>query len=62
MKIRLATRKGWVDVPKGGVFDASYPKSKSRRGRYQQGICPTIMANNMEIYVYEGENEDRKNP
>ena len=33
-----------MNSPTGGVFDAMYPKSKTRRGRVQSGghICPTI--------------------
>ena len=55
LKIRQATRKGWIEVPEGGCFDAAYPKSKLRRGRVQGGgqISPTITCN-IEIYVYEG--------
>ena len=39
----------------GGVFDATYPNSKTQRGRVQEGgtICPTITASNMEIYRIE---------
>jgi len=58
LKIRQATEKGYIEVPVGGIFDASYPTSKTRRGRYQNGLCPTLTANQSEIYVYEGV-EDR---
>lgn len=54
LRIRQATSKGYVEVPVGGVFDASYPTSKTRRGRYQKGLCPTLMAGESEIYVFEG--------
>lgn len=54
LKIRQATEKGYVEVPVGGIFDASYPNSKTRRGRYQQGLCPTLTANQSEIYVFLG--------
>lgn len=54
LKIRQATSKGYIEVPVGGVFDASYPTSKTRRGRYQKGLCPTLMAGESEIYVFEG--------
>lgn len=42
-----------------GGFDASYPDSKTRRGRVQDGgnICPTLTAQNQEIYVIELCNE-----
>lgn len=59
LKIRNATKKGFVEVPVGGVFDGSYFCSKTRRGRVQGDgeICPTITANAQEIYVYEGYTE-----
>ena len=37
IRIREATEKGYAEVEVGGVFDASYPTSKTRRGRVQQG-------------------------
>lgn len=37
IRIREATEKGYAEVGEGGVFDASYPASKTRRGRVQQG-------------------------
>ena len=54
MKIRQATKKGYIEVEPGGVFDASYLGSKTRRGRVQEGgrICPTIMCNS-ELVLYE---------
>lgn len=62
MKLRIpqATSKGYVEVPVGGCFDWTYPDSKTRRGRVQGGgqICPTLMANDPEIYVFEGYYED----
>ena len=49
------TEKGYAEVEVGGVFDASYLTSQTRRGRVQQGgaICPTIMCSS-EILLYEG--------
>lgn len=35
--IREATTKGYVEIKPGDVFDASYPESKTRRGRLQGG-------------------------
>ena len=64
LKIRQATGKGWIEVPKGGCFDGSFPTSKTRRGRVIGGgrISPTIMAGETEIYVYEGydDNDERE--
>lgn len=56
LKIRQATKKGWIECPIGGCFDGSFPTSKLRRGRVQGGgqICLTLMAGEPEIYVYEG--------
>lgn len=44
--IRQATKKGYIECELGGVADLSYPESKTRRGRAQEGgqICPTITA------------------
>lgn len=59
LRIRQATKRGWVECPIGGVFDGSYLTSKTRRGRIQEGgaICPTLTAGEPEIYVFEGVNE-----
>ena len=55
LKIPQATSKGYIEVEEGGVFDMSYPTSKTRRGRVIGGgkICPTLMANQCEIYYLE---------
>ena len=37
IRIREATERGYAEVGIGGVFDASYPTSKTRRGRVQEG-------------------------
>lgn len=44
IKIRQATKQGWIECEIGGVADLSYPDSKLRRGRVQGGvwISPTI--------------------
>lgn len=56
LKIPQATSKGYVEVPIGGCFDGSFLGSKTRRGRVQGGgdICPTLMAGEPEIYIFEG--------
>lgn len=55
LRIRQATKEGWIEIEPGGVFDASYPTSKTRRGRVQEGgkICPTILCTS-ELLLYEG--------
>jgi DNA (cytosine-5)-methyltransferase 1 len=59
LKISQATQKGYIEIEEGGVFDAAYPSSKTRRGRVQGGgtICPTIMCGS-ELLLFEGY-EDR---
>lgn len=44
--IKQATKKGYIECEIGGVVDMSYPNSKTRRGRVQEGgsVSPTITA------------------
>lgn len=51
VRIKQATKKGYVECCEGGLADLSYPNSKTRRGRVQNGgtICPTITTES-EIY------------
>lgn len=44
--IPQATKQGYINCDMGGVFDMSYPESKTRRGRVQDygNISPTITA------------------
>lgn len=54
LKVRQATKKGYVEVEQYGVFDWAYPDSKYRRGRVQGkggAISPTICTTN-ELYVF----------
>lgn len=47
VRIKQATQQGFIECAVGGgVVDLSYPSSKTRRGRVQEGgwICPTITA------------------
>ncbi len=46
VRIKQATHEGFIECAVGGVADLSYPSSKTRRGRVQDGgwICPTITA------------------
>ena len=57
--IPQATKEGYAVVPEGGVFDASYPDSTTRRGRVQEGgtVSPTIMASQNELLRYEGKTD-----
>lgn len=49
--IKQATKSGYIECDVGGVFDASYPESETRRGRVQDNgnVCPTITAQNQEL-------------
>lgn len=48
IKIRQATKQGYIECELPGVADFGFPKSKTRRGRVQDRgqICPTLMAEN----------------
>ena len=44
IKIKQATKQGWIEMKVGGVADLSFPTSKTRRGRVEEEgtICPTV--------------------
>lgn len=46
VKIKQATQQGYAECKLGGVADLSFPTSKTRRGRVQDGgdTCPTLTA------------------
>ena len=52
VKIKQATKEGYVECRVGGVADLSYPESETRRGRVIDGgnVSPTLMASQNEIY------------
>ena len=54
--IPQATKQGYIEVPPGSVFDMSYPESKTRRERVQEGgkVSPTLMASGEALCYYEG--------
>lgn len=56
LTIRQAAKKGYIEIPQGGVFDASYPDSTTRRGRVQGGgfISPTLTAGGEPPCLFEG--------
>lgn len=49
-------KQGYIEVPPGSLFDMSYPESKTRRGRVQEGgkVSPTLMASGEAPCYYEG--------
>lgn len=58
--IPQATKQGYIEVAPGSVFDASYPDSKTRRGRVQEGgqVSPTLMAGGEAPCRYEGKEDN----
>lgn len=60
--IRQATKKGYIECEIGGVADLSYPESKTRRGRVQEGgnICPTLTATETSVCKIESPIRIRK--
>lgn len=54
--IKQATKKGYIEIPPGGVFDTSYPESLTRRGRVQDNgnVSPTLTAGGEPPCLYEG--------
>ena len=56
LRIKQATKQGYIEVEQGGFFDAAYPDSTTRRGRVQEGgtIAPTLMASGDAPCRYEG--------
>lgn len=55
IRVKQATKKGYIECENGGVADLSYPSSAPSRGRVQENgtICPTITAQNNELYKIE---------
>lgn len=51
IKIRQATKQGYIECEVGGVADLSYPTSKTRRGRVQNmgNISPTLQAGENDL-------------
>ena len=52
--IKQATKEGVIKCKVGGCFDASYPDSKTRRGRVQNDgdVVPTLTASSSENINY----------
>lgn len=51
ISIPQATKKGYIEMDLPGVCDLSYPNSKTRRGRVQEGgkVSPTLTAASQDI-------------
>lgn len=54
LKIPQATSRGFIEVQMGGAFDYTYPGSKTRRGRVQDGgkVSPTLCSTNENILIF----------
>lgn len=59
MRIKANNSKGYYELVGGGIFDASYPTSKKRRGRVQDNgrICPTVTTQG-ELMVMEEQSKE----
>jgi len=55
VRVKRATKQGYIDCKIGGVADLSYPYSKTRRGRVQDNgdTSPTITATETGVCVIE---------
>lgn len=62
LMIKQVTKQGYAEFELGGVADLSFPDSATRRGRVQEcgNVCPTIMAQNQELYRIETQYRIRK--
>lgn len=51
VKIKQATKQGYIECEVGGVADLSFPDSNTRRGRVQENgqVSPTLMAGEQDI-------------
>ncbi len=48
-----ATKKGYTEIEDGDCFDATFPNSKTRRGRNMKDKCNCLTAANYEYMRYE---------
>ena len=55
MKVKNATKRGYAEVRRGGVFDTSYPDSETRRARVidEGRTAPTLETSPNVGYVEE---------
>lgn len=62
VRIKQATKDGYIECKVGGVADLSFPDSTTRRGRVQDGgdVCPTLMAGEQDICRIENQYRIRK--
>lgn len=62
LQVKQATKNGYDECVDFGVFDGSYPSSKTRRARVQNGgkIAPALTCN-CESSLFVFENRNKKN-
>ena len=62
VKIKQATRDGYIECKIGGVADLSFPSSNTRRGRVQDmgDVCPTLMSGESGVHRIESVYRIRK--
>lgn len=55
VRIKQATKDGYIECKVGGVADLSFPDSATRRGRVQEGgdVCPTLTAAETGVHRIE---------
>ena len=61
-RIRQATKRGYIEVVRGGAVDLAFPNSKTRRGRVQRGgkVSPTITTGTPSIHIIESADKIRR--
>lgn len=62
VRIKQATKDGYIECKVGGVADLSFPDSTTRRGRVQDGgdVCPTLTATETGVCKIESQYRIRK--
>ena len=62
IRIRQATKCGYIELREGGVADLSYPGSETRRGRVEDfgDTCPTLTAASTGIHKVDVDMENDK--
>lgn len=53
--VKEATKKGYTEIEEGQCFDATFPKSKTRRGRNMLHKCNTLTATNFDYFKFDGD-------
>lgn len=54
IRIKEATKKGYVEIHMGECFDAENPNSETRRGRKMEDKSNYLMAKDTDFMRYEG--------